>query len=165
MTTDKQVLWDKIKKFELDDPDAALSFTKRLSRENGWTLEYSIRTVYEYKKFIFMLCISDHSLTPSDQVDQVWHLHLLYTHSYWIDLCQQTLGRQIHHGPTKGGKAEGDKYSQLYEKTLQLYKTLFEYSAPIDIWPSSEIRFSEINFQRVNLDKNWIIHKPQLFQK
>ena len=165
MTTDQQTLWDKIKDFELDEPTSSLTFTNRLARENGWTIEYSIRAVHEYKKFIFMLCIADHSLTPSDQVDQVWHLHLLYTQSYWTDFCQNTLGKQIHHGPTKGGKAEGDKYNDLYEKTLQLYKTLFERNAPDDIWPPKEIRFGDVNFQRVNLDRNWIIKKPRVSKK
>jgi hypothetical protein len=165
MTTDQQTLWDKVKEFELDDPTSSLTFTHRLARENGWTLEYSIRAVHEYKKFIFMLCIADHSLTPSDQVDQVWHLHLLYTQSYWTDMCQNTLGKQIHHGPTKGGKAEGEKYNDLYEKTLQLYTTLFDRNPPPDIWPPKEIRFGDVNFQRVNLDRNWIVKKPRMFKK
>jgi hypothetical protein len=165
MTTEQQTLWDKIKDFELDEPTSSLTFTNRLARENGWTIEYSIRVVHEYKKFIFMLCIADHSLTPSDQVDQVWHLHLLYTQSYWTDFCQNTLGKHIHHGPTKGGKTQGEKYNDLYEKTLQLYKTLFKRNAPDDIWPSKEIRFGEVNFQRVNLDRNWIIKKPRLSKK
>lgn len=165
MTTEQQTLWDKIKDFEFDELNSQLTFTDRLARENGWTIEYSIRAIHEYKKFIFMLCIADHPLTPSDQVDQVWHLHLLYTQSYWTDFCQNLIGRQIHHGPTKGGKAEGDKYNDLYEKTLQLYKVQFEREVPADIWPSKEIRFGEVNFQRINLGRNWIIKKPSMFRK
>ena len=72
-------LWNEIKRFELDDPEISLSFTDRLARENGWTIDYSIRTIVEYKKFMFLMTIANHPLTPSDQVDQVWHLHLLYT--------------------------------------------------------------------------------------
>ena len=162
MTNAQQQLWDKIKDFELDEPTSLLTFTIRLARENGWTIEYAIRVVHEYKKFIFMLCIADHSLTPSDQVDQVWHLHLVYTKSYWIDFCQDTIGKQIHHGPTKGGNKEGEKYESLYDKTLNLYQSLFKRNAPDDIWPSKEIRFGEVNFRRINLDRNWIIKKPRL---
>jgi len=162
MTNAQQQLWDKIKDFELDEPTSSLTFTIRLARENGWTIEYAIRVVHEYKKFIFMLCIADHSLTPSDQVDQVWHLHLIYTQSYWIDFCQDTIGKQIHHGPTKGGNKEVEKYESLYEKTLNLYQSLFRRNAPDDIWPSKEIRFGEVNFRRINLDRNWIIKKPRL---
>lgn len=160
MKTEYLKLWSDIKSFEIDELDIQFSFTDRLARENGWTLEYSIRAIYEYKKFIFLLTISTHPLTPSDQVDQVWHLHLLYTQSYWDDFCANVLNRKIHHGPTKGGETERTKYSNWYEKTKELYFETFNSEVPKDIWPSSKIRFSEIEFKRVNLKKNWIIKKP-----
>lgn len=160
MTNSQQKHWDAIKRFELDEPEASLSFTDRLARENGWTVEYSLRAILEYKKFIFLLTISNHPLTPSDQVDQVWHLHLLYTQSYWDDFCENTVKRKIHHGPTKGGTTEKEKFTNWYEKTKALYLETFKTEAPKDIWPSSEIRFSEIEFQRVNIKRNWIIKKP-----
>ncbi len=165
MTSEQELLWNKIHSFELDDPSNSLTFTDRLARENGWTIEYSLRTIEEYKKFMFLLCIANHPLTPSDQVDQVWHLHLLYTHSYWIEFCKDTLNKQIHHGPTKGGSNENSKFTDWYEKTKQLYKTIFVQTPPVDIWLPSEIRFSETNFQRVNLDRNWIIKKPLIRKK
>jgi hypothetical protein len=108
-----KTLWDKLEEFQLDDFDSTFTFTDRLCRENGWKYEYAVRVINEYKKFIFLICISDHPLTPSDQVDQVWHLHLLYTRSYWTDFCKNTLGREIHHGPTKGGKNEKEKIWRL----------------------------------------------------
>lgn len=158
---DKQIdLWNKIKKFELDDPEVALSFTDRLARENDWTMEYAVRAILEYKKFIFLLTISKSPLTPSDQVDQVWHLHLLYTQSYWEDFCEKTINKKIHHGPTKGGNDEKDKFTNWYEKTKELYLAIFKIEIPQDIWPPSEIRFSEIEFKRVNTKRNWIIKKP-----
>ena len=106
-----------------------------------------------------MICVAGHPVTPSDQVDQVWHLHLLYTESYWIELCQNTLGKNIHHGPTKGGAAEQTKFTDWYQKTKEDYKSFFNTEPPEDIWPESEIRFSQINFQRVNLDTHWVIKK------
>jgi len=80
--TQQPDLWNRIRRFELDDPAAAFSFTDRLARENGWPLEYALRATLEYRKFMFLLCLTEHPLTPSDQVDPVWHLHLLYTRSY-----------------------------------------------------------------------------------
>lgn len=165
MTEEQQQLWQKINDFELDDSEHSLTFTDRLARENGWSTEFAIRAVFEYKKFIFLIIISEFPLTPSDHVDRVWHLHLLYTRSYWIDLCEDTLGKQIHHGPTEGGSHENEKFTNWYEKTKEFYTTLFTIPPPADIWPSSEIRFSEINFQRVNLHRNWIISKPTFLTK
>lgn len=158
-------LWDKIKEFELDDPNSAFCFSQRLARENNWSIEYTIRTIHEYKKFIYMLCIAEHSLTPSDQVDQVWHLHLIYTQSYWKEMCQDILKREIHHGPTKGGNTESEKYSDLYEKTLLLYQREFQREAPSDIWPSSSKRFKMLRFQRINRGLYWLIKKPLLYKK
>lgn len=157
-------LWQKIKSFELDDPAADYSFSDRLARENAWSLEFALRTIEEYKRFMYLLCVAKHPLTPSDQVDQVWHLHLIYTQSYWDDFCRDTIGRQIHHGPTKGGDAERGKYTDWYAKTKEVYTVEFAESPPADIWPDSETRFKEINFIRVNTDANWIIKKPAIFK-
>jgi hypothetical protein len=162
MTEKQKILWTKIHDFEIDDIDSDFTFTDRLARENGWTMVYSLRVIEEYKKFIFLICIAEHPLTPSDQIDQVWHLHLIYTKSYWIDLCKNTLSLDIHHGPTKGGEKEKAKYNDLYEATKMLYQRTFEKEPPTDIWPSSKVRFGELNFTRVNKHRNWIIPKPRI---
>jgi hypothetical protein len=160
MTEEQRALWEKVRAFELDDPESAFPFSSRLARENDWTLEYTLRTIEEYKKFMFMICVAGHPLTPSDQVDQVWHLHLLYTYSYWKEFCTAILKREVHHGPTKGGKQESDKFNDWYTKTLHTYTAIFRETPPGDIWPANEKRFRDINYQRINLDKNWIIKKP-----
>lgn len=165
MTPQQENLWFQIKHFELDDPNASFTFSDRLARENGWTIEYSLRVIEEYKKFMMMICHATHPLTPSDQVDQVWHLHLLYTESYWIDFCQNILKRQIHHGPTKGGTTESSKFIDLYQKTKRLYETIFEHVPPADIWPASAIRFKKANFQRIDIENTWIINKPDFLKK
>ena len=165
MTNEQALLWAKIQAFELDDSENSLTFTDRLARENGWSLELSLRTIREYKKFIFLICISNEPITPSDQVDQVWHLHLLYTQSYWMEFCRDTLGKQIHHGPTKGGKKETSKYTDWYEKTLHLYETIFHQLPPKDIWPDKQTRFEHIHYELVNKHTHWIIKKPSFFKK
>jgi len=153
-------LWNQISDFELDDNDSSTTFTDRLARENGWTHEFSVRAIHEYKKFLFLVYVTNQPLTPSDVVDQVWHLHLLYTHSYWDELCGNILKRKVHHGPTKGGKDEKEKFTNWYLRTIELYKSNFNQNPPIDVWPSNEIRFKDVNFQRINVDNNWVIKKP-----
>ncbi len=158
MTVDQQLLWDKIQNFEFDDPESSFTFSDRLARENDWTIAYALEAILEYKKFIFLICISNKAQTPSDQVDQVWHLHLLYTESYWIDFCKSTLGRDIHHGPTKGAE-EKPKFKDFYAETLSFYGTVFNEKPPQNIWPDSAIRFGNIHFSRVNRHQNWVIPK------
>jgi hypothetical protein len=43
-------------------------------RANGWSRPFALRAIEEYRKFVFLALVADHQVTPSDQVDQVWHL-------------------------------------------------------------------------------------------
>lgn len=165
MTTEENLLWTKIAEFRLDDESSSFKFSRRLARENGWSISYSEKVIEEYKKFIFLCCIQKSGVTPSDQVDQVWHLHLTYTQSYWTDLCKNTLSKEIHHNPTKGGQSEGKKFDDFYTATLQLYKQKFTINPPVAIWPDNKKRFSDIRFQRVNLKNYWLFRKPDLSKK
>jgi hypothetical protein len=151
--------WKTIREFELDDHSSALTFSDRLAKENGWSREYALRAIEEYKKFMFLICATNQSLTPSDEVDQVWHLHLLYTHSYWKEFCTLVLKREVHHGPTKGGIQERDKFTNWYSETLHHYLTKFNCHAPPDIWPPNERNFPARDFRRIDLKRNWIIKK------
>jgi len=160
MKPNEQTLWNKLSAFSLDESNVVFCFSDRLARENGWTNSYTLRVIEEYKKFLFLCCISSHSITPSDAVDQAWHLHLTYTKSYWTDLCKNTIGKEIHHNPTKGGKDEADKFDGFYTSTHDLYKEVFGCMPPTDIWPDNNTRFSDIDFRRVNLKKHWLIKKP-----
>jgi hypothetical protein len=92
-----------------------------------------VRVIEEYKKFIFLCFITQSGVTPSDAVDQAWHLHLTFTRSYWIDLCRDTLQTEIHHNPTMGGAKEGAKYDDYYTDTRQLYTEKFNIDPPADI--------------------------------
>lgn len=160
MTTVDKQLWDKLERFGFDSERTQLTFAKRLARENGWSHYYTGRVIEEYKKFIFLCCVSPTPVTPSDTVDQAWHLHLTYTRSYWEDLCENTLGRKIHHNPTKGGTSEQQKFEGCYTSVKELYIQKFSHQPPGDIWQDNKERFSEINFQRVNLNRYWLIPKP-----
>ena len=160
MNQQEKQLWDRINSFRFDEPGTVLTFEKRLARENGWSLSYTQDVIEEYKKFIFLCCISDSPITPSDQVDQAWHLHMIYTKSYWINFCKDTLQMEIHHNPTKGGSSEQTKFKDLYAHTFLLYHDKFETPAPTNIWLNSEKRFREIHFQRINTKAYWMIKKP-----
>ena len=106
MSREECELLDRIINLKIGSGNDALTFVDRLARENSWSNEYAERCLLEYKRFIYLAVISDTPVTPSDQVDQVWHLHLTYTESYWIDMCDKVLKQHIHHGPTKGGVKE-----------------------------------------------------------
>ncbi|WP_443026122.1 glycine-rich domain-containing protein, partial [Sphingomonas sp. CCH9-H8] len=68
--------------------------------------------------------------TPSDAVDQAWHLHLTYTRDYWEHFCPDVLGRALHHGPTAGGADEHRRYYRQYAETLARYEAAFGIAPP-----------------------------------
>lgn len=149
----------RIESLDLDDLGSDFKFSDRLARENAWTVEFTRRVISEYKKFIFLCAEAGHPVTPSVAVDHVWHLHLCYTRSYWHDLCKNTLGFPLHHGPTKGGKAENQKFHQWYQNTLDSYRRIFQTEPPADIWPAVEVRFSPQNIKNIDYNTHFVVSK------
>jgi uncharacterized protein (TIGR04222 family) len=157
MTTDQKSLWIRIEGFSMDEPEAALSFSQRLARENRWSREHAQRAIREYKRFMFLGCAAGHPVSPSEDVDQVWHLHLVYTKSYWKDFCGEVLKRPFHHSPTKGGKDESAKFEDWYANTLESYRKFFGEEPPADIWPARPVHH-ELTW--IDTRSNWIVPKP-----
>lgn len=159
--SESRELWERITAHRLDNPNARLTFTARLARENGWTIGYSLRVVQEYRRFVFLAMTAGHAVTPSEDVDQVWHLHLVYTRDYWSTFCEQVLRGPLHNGPTLGGKREAGRFDMQYRRTLEAYETAFGGPPPGDIWPPPERRFGEdLAWRRINTERYWVIRKP-----
>ena len=155
-------LWSRLQAMQLDAPDASLTFTRRLARENGWSVARAGEVVAEYRRFLYLAARAGHPVTPSDAVDQAWHLHLVYTRHYWGVLCHEVLGFNLHHGPTLGGQREQAKFGDWYSRTLQSYRSAFG-EPPVCIWPGVEDRFEGVErMQRVDLGTSWVIPKPSL---
>ncbi len=161
MSPTQQALYTRLEAYRFDADGARLSFADRLARDNGWSDLYALRAIAEYKRFMFLVCTAapGEASTPSDAVDQVWHLHLLYTRAYWEEFCPHVLRQTVHHGPTRGGTAERGRYHDQYAATLARY-ALFWRKPPGDLWPSPEIRMRATNFRRVDLDRHWLVRKP-----
>ena len=127
-------LWQRLSDFEFDDPDAELPFSRFLAVEQRWSRKYADRAIGEYRRFLYLTQIAPHDVTRSKAIDSIWHLHLLYTQSYWAGLCP-LFERPLHHGPSMGGPAEGRRYESQYSLTLATYEQEFDEPAPTDIWP------------------------------
>ncbi len=153
-------LWHRIAQFHPDKPGVTLPFSKRLALDNGWARRYALRVVEEYKRFAFLVCTATHPVTPSEEIDQAWHLHMVYTRSYWEDFCETVIQRSLHHIPTEGGESELSKHIAQYEQTLQTYLEVFGQEAPRDIWPPAKQRFKAGLWRWVSLRKYWVIRKP-----
>jgi uncharacterized protein (TIGR04222 family) len=155
----QSALYQRLEAYQLNDNTHEFGFIRHLMKSHGWTQDYSARAITEYKKFAFLAVVADHQVVPSDQVDQVWHAHVLLTQSYWNEFCPKVLGKPLHHHPARGGRPERAEFHDLYTKTIASYRHFFG-SPPIEIWSPPDVRFgAELKMQRVNLSDNWIVPK------
>src|SRR5438128_499968 len=114
MTVLQADLLQRIEDFRFDSSASTYTFADRLAKENGWTHSFCDRAIKEYRRFAYLAVAAGHPVSPSEVVDQVWHLHLIFTRSYWDDFCGQALGRTLHHEPSTGGCAERVKFADWY---------------------------------------------------
>lgn len=159
----RQPLWQDIQQYRIGPDDASLSFAARLARENGWSAGYADRVIDEYRRFAFLAVTAPHPVTPSEAVDQVWHLHLTYTQDYWQRFCP-LLGRELHHGPTKGGADELARFHEQYAQTLRSYEATFAQCPPADIWPGARQRLLDDPLaRRVHPREGLVVPRWRLF--
>jgi uncharacterized protein (TIGR04222 family) len=151
-------LWSRVQAHVLDDPRSPQPFSLRLAKENAWGPAFTRRVIEEYRRFAFLAVAAGHPVSPSDAIDQAWHLHLLYTRDYWGEFCPRVLGTSLHHGPARGGAQEQEKLSDWYAKTLSSYRASFG-EPPADIWPEPACHPMTV---RVDVDRHWIIRQPQV---
>lgn len=163
MNTNHAELLQRLKQFDLDSPESTFPFSSRLAKENLWSPAYARRVIEEYKRFTFLAVAAGHPVSPSEDVDQAWHLHLTYSQNYWRVFCPEVLRQPFHHQPTKGGAQEHAKFQDWYARTLESYESFFGEQPPRDIWPSPEERQrTRQHFVRVDRERHWIIRKPRL---
>lgn len=155
---EKEALLGRLEAMQIDPPGAKRTFVWRLSEENGWSRSFAERVVTEYRRFLFLAATASHPVTPSDEVDQAWHLHLAYSRHYWDELCRGILRKPLHHGPTSGGNSEAARYRDQYAATLNSYRAAFGMAPPEEIWPPQRVRFGR-RFQRVDRRRYWMVPK------
>ena len=153
-------LWRRIKSHAFERPDHALDFTSRLARDRGWSLAYARGAVAEYRRFCFLAMACGVPLTPSEEVDEVWHQHLTYSRDYWDAWCGRALGGPLHHDPTIGGPAAGAHYRARYAETLALYEAWFGAPDPA-YWPATHRRFrARPRYRTVDRDRALVLPRP-----
>jgi len=110
------------------------AFASKLSRKLGWTRQFSLRSIEEYRKFVYLGVVSDASVTPPKVIDQVWHEHLLFSRAY-REFCRDVLERDFDHNPELVPSDEQtEAFHTQYAATLDLYRDEFNMTPPEDMW-------------------------------
>lgn len=128
-------LMAEIRRFRIGDPQRPLAFAERLMRENRWPALHALRVIEEYRRFLVIAGAGGHPVSPSPDVDEAWHTHILFTRNYWEDLCGGVLGAPLHHDPETGRPGQRGMYQDWYSATVRSYERIFGEEPPADIWP------------------------------
>lgn len=127
------------------------NFTEAFMEEQMIDNNTALTWMLEYKKFLTLAYFSSKMITPSEQVDQVWHMHMTYTRHYRM-MWQQLMKRPFKHQPTAGGEAENTKWDDLYNNTISLYEQIFLTPPPDYAWGDSKARFDQKYFTYRNVN-------------
>lgn len=146
--------WEKLKAMTPGDADALVTFEDKLIRQTGWPRPFARAAIDEYRKYLLLAATAGHPVSPSPVVDEVWHLHLLYTRHYWDVLCPDLLGFNLHHEPATGAAADRTKLDDWYAQTLASYRTIFKTAPPPDLWPAMP---SSGQFLRVDAGRSIVL--------
>jgi hypothetical protein len=132
-TDDLCELWRRIERHDFE-PGQPLNFTRRFASHAGWTLDTARTAIGEYRRFCFLAAATAEPVTPSEEVDEVWHFHLTYTSDYWDVWCRTVLRRPLHHNPTCGDADKDSGFRSRYATTLARYERFFGPPSA-EFWP------------------------------
>jgi hypothetical protein len=98
------------------------------TRGLGWEKSRALRATEQYRRWLWLNAVygADH-LSPSRDVDQVWHTHILDTRKYLEDCAAMFNGRFLHHNPYSGWESEAAEsaHQSDYRRTAELYAKHF----------------------------------------
>ena len=128
------------------DSDSLMRRAVELPCMQGRCSMYIRNLVDEYLKFLLLKSIANDvdasELSPSGEVDAIWHLHLLDTKSY-VAACKGLNVSLIHHDPD-GGRNVNLQQRRL-SRTRSLYQEVFGYSPHPDFWGKPDFREENVD--------------------
>lgn len=137
-------LWQKIADWPLpcraewdalaEPPRNCTRFEHNLRLKGDWTDESALRLTEEYRRFLYLKALAGGPLTPPEEVDQVWHLHLEMGEDFSEGLCR-AIGIPLTHEPGLARQAA----LASYEWGFGAYIREFGAAPPGDIWPRPDV--------------------------
>src|SRR3989344_2244393 len=101
----------------------------RYAKKHGVTIEAAQHLFEETKKFLVLAATMKDPISPSEELDEMWHHFVLHTKDY-AEFCSKHFGKFIHHTPTEtsfiGNRGE------MMEQAIQLFG-----GVDVSIWPKA----------------------------
>lgn len=127
LSQDNQLFIGKLKQLDLK----AIAYELMHSTEEKWSFERTKQAISHYSMFLWLVNLyPKRQLVPTQEIDRVWHHHILDTMKYAED-CEMLFGRFIHHFPYFGKRGKVDK-NNLYTAFAETQK-LFQQHFGIDL--------------------------------
>ena len=79
----------------------SLDFTfleERMKRKFDWSDQRTKNAIRRYIQYLYIVSVEDNPVSPTKDVDEVWHQHILHTRLY-EEHCQKIYGKMLHHQP------------------------------------------------------------------
>jgi hypothetical protein len=116
-----------------------LSFLIDQLRKYNWNTQYTNEVLDEYEKFLYLRS-KNSNVSPSNDVDVVWHVHILNTKHY-RNYCNTNFGQFIDHDPQ-------DAFDQ-NKRQGRLVNTITDYTKKFgipnaQIWPPNHAPHIEL---------------------
>ena len=126
-------LWGRLSAFEFDDIGATAPYSTKLAVAEQWTDAFTAQVIEEYRKFLYLIQVTDAPLVPPLAVLRAWQMHLTFSRNYWDRLCADVLGRPLHYDPIQNND-DLLGYRIRYEDARRLYEREFGTPPPGEIW-------------------------------
>lgn len=94
----------------------------RYSEDNNVNPDYALKLFLEMKKFLISVAFYGKPVSPSKEIDKMWHAFILYTRDY-TEWCQKYFGYYIHHNP--GGMSHPVDFIDTAESIFNIDKSIW----------------------------------------
>ena len=135
------------------------------SNEDKWNIQQTKQAISCYRMFLLLVYLYPNcQLVPNQEIDRVWHYHILDTMKYAED-CEMLFGKFIHHFPYFGerGKIDRENLQKAFEQTQVIFEEHFGISMdvsyksgfPADCQPIGKI--TQLSRPRVDIDELFLM--------
>lgn len=112
---------------------------KLMSNEHGvgWDLQQTITAIRRYKMFLYVHSLfPKNELVPTQEIDIVWHAHILCDTAKYMDDCLYLYGYILHH---QANNPLIEENTQLEENAFAVTQSLFQEVFGTDVMEKGNI--------------------------